>query len=176
MLFVAVKHQLSLVAACSLASGAEKVKLPYMEFHVSFHVTGDESFTTRTSVVRPLPSVNSHVHGKVGQVREILATLDTSILLAFYMLFSVDVKMLLQKLLYVEAIVTSSAHLLVVDVLHRHILEEWTRSCQNDIVCRNMLVILTHQGHICKVNVLHQKSGDQKPSKSARTLAGIFAL
>ena len=73
--------------------------------------------------------MNSHVHGKVGRVREILATLDISILLAFYMLFcaaSVDVRMLLQHILYVEAIVTSSEHLLVVEVLHQHILEEWT--------------------------------------------------
>ena len=52
-------------------------------------------------------------------MRETLATLDTSILLAFYMLFcagSVDVRMLLQQLLYVEALVTSSAHILVVEV------------------------------------------------------------
>ena len=49
--------------------------------------------------------------------------------------------MLLQQLLYVEAIVTTSAHVLVFEVLHQHILEEWTWSCQNDNVCCNLLVI-----------------------------------
>ena len=60
---------LSVAVQCSLASGADKVKLPYMGLHVSFQVTGDEPFTTHTAVVRLLPSVNSHVHGKVGHVR-----------------------------------------------------------------------------------------------------------
>ena len=66
MLSVAVQHQLSLVAECSLTSGAGKVQLPYMGLHVSFKVAGDESFNTHKVVVRILPSVNSHVHGKVG--------------------------------------------------------------------------------------------------------------
>ena len=66
MLSVAVQHQLSLVAECSLASGTGKVQLPYMELHVSFKVAGDESFNTQIAVVGLLPSVNSHVHGKVG--------------------------------------------------------------------------------------------------------------
>ena len=61
-------------------------------------------------------------------------------------------------------------------VLHQHISEEWTWSCQNDIVCRNQLIILTHQGHICKVNVLHQRSAYRNLSKSSTSLAGIFAV
>ena len=88
MLSVAVQHQLSLVAECSLASGAGKVWLPYIGLYVSFQVvSGDEFFTTHTAVVRLLASVNSQVHCKVGRVRETPATLNTSILLAFYMLF-----------------------------------------------------------------------------------------
>ena len=109
MLSVAVQHQLSVLAEYSLASGAGKGKLPYMGLHVSFQVvSGDESFTTHTAVVRLLPSMNSPVQG----IRETLATLDTSILLAFYMNLcaaSVVVKMLLQKLLDGEALVTNSA-------------------------------------------------------------------
>ena len=63
------------------------MQLPYMGLHVSFQVVaGDEFISTHTAVVRLLPSVNSHVHGKVVLVRETLATLNTSILLAFYML------------------------------------------------------------------------------------------
>ena len=57
--------------------------------------------------------MNSPVHGKVGQVRETLATLDTSFWIAFHMLFcatSVDVRMISQQLLDVEALVTSSAY------------------------------------------------------------------
>ena len=48
-----------------------------------------------------------------------LAALNTSILPAFYVLFwaaSVDVRMLLQQVLYVEALVIKSAHVLVVEV------------------------------------------------------------
>ena len=118
---VAVQLQLSLVAKCSLARGTGKCKLPYLRLHVSFQVTGDESYATHTAVVGLLSSVNSYVHGKVGRVRETLATLNTIILLAFYKLFcaaSVDVRMLPQHLLYVEAVVTNSAHVQVVEVLH----------------------------------------------------------
>ena len=82
-----------------------------MGLHVSFQVvTGYESLAIHTAVVRLLPSVNSPVHGKGERVRGTLATLDTSLWLAFYMLFcaaSVDVRMLF---LDVEALVTSYAH------------------------------------------------------------------
>ena len=76
---VAVQLQLSLVAKCSLARGTGKCKLPYLRLHVSFQVTGDESYATHTAVVGLLSSVNSYVHGKVGRVRETLATLNTII-------------------------------------------------------------------------------------------------
>ena len=91
MLSVAVQRQLSLLAEYSIASGAGDGMLSCMEIHVSFQlVTRDEAFATHRAVVRLLPSVNSPVDGKVGQVREALATLNTSIWLAFHMLLLMD--------------------------------------------------------------------------------------
>ena len=52
-------------------------------------------------------------------MRETLATLDTSFWIAFHMLFcatSVDVRMISQQLLDVEALVTRSTHVLLVEV------------------------------------------------------------
>ena len=66
-------------------TGARRTKVYNVSFvyglHVSFQLVA--VFVTKLAVVRLLPSVNSHMHDKLGRVREILDTIDSGIWLVF---------------------------------------------------------------------------------------------